>query len=598
MNIVCEQCNTVYRFDTSNIPAHGKKVKCSHCQHVFLLTPNKDQKEQKENVSARSLELSANKELDASNSSNNVSNASSSTSSKSGTLSSNSGVFQASIAVAVESSANIKNASENSGKNDKNGKKKSRLLLRQDSTRYAVNDMATLQRWIVERRVTKDAEISEDGEVWEPVSDRMDLLPFFSIVDRSKKKKIAVDENEAIQQEAEQNALISNSSSDIENSKDNMVSSSAINMISSNTGLISSLNNASLQNTNLNANSNTSIANSVNTANSIDNQTKLDLLNITTNTSTAKSTEQPRTSSDVTHDSNKVSTNEDDSKSFLSYSLYIIVGIAVFSFAAYRLYSDRQESNTVTVTQQQFAQNNNNQELHSVQNAKTEFAGLQKTLSDPPTSENPKVVKLEPIEEPKKKTIIQITPEPTPKPVEKIDTKPVTKTAPKTVSKTTVASIPPKTEQAPKNVSSTTAPSKQVKDEPQLSGNVSQLLKQAKEYTNKHKYEQAVSALKKAAEKSNSANIYSELGWALLNLADTNYSKQREYQMDALQAFQKSVNINSRYASAYHGAGITYMSLGQKTEATKSLKLALDNGLKGDDANEVRSFLQELEGGR
>ena len=56
------------------------------------------------------------------------------------------------------------------------------VLLRQDGVSYHVPDVATLQRWIVERRVAADDELDFGGGRWVMAGDRPDLAPFFAIV--------------------------------------------------------------------------------------------------------------------------------------------------------------------------------------------------------------------------------------------------------------------------------------------------------------------------------------------------------------------------------------------------------------------------------
>jgi hypothetical protein len=52
-------------------------------------------------------------------------------------------------------------------------------------------DLATLHRWIIERRVTRDDRISQDGGAWQRVGDVADLVPFFDIVDSAERARRA-----------------------------------------------------------------------------------------------------------------------------------------------------------------------------------------------------------------------------------------------------------------------------------------------------------------------------------------------------------------------------------------------------------------------
>jgi predicted Zn finger-like uncharacterized protein len=56
------------------------------------------------------------------------------------------------------------------------------MRLRQDGSVYELADMATLQRWIVERRVNPHDEVSVDGADFESIRSRPDLKVFFQLV--------------------------------------------------------------------------------------------------------------------------------------------------------------------------------------------------------------------------------------------------------------------------------------------------------------------------------------------------------------------------------------------------------------------------------
>jgi predicted Zn finger-like uncharacterized protein len=46
MIVTCASCLTKFNLDESRIPAKGTKVRCSRCQHVFLVTPPQETKEE------------------------------------------------------------------------------------------------------------------------------------------------------------------------------------------------------------------------------------------------------------------------------------------------------------------------------------------------------------------------------------------------------------------------------------------------------------------------------------------------------------------------------------------------------------------------
>ena len=58
------------------------------------------------------------------------------------------------------------------------------MLLKQEGKIYHVRDIATLQRWIVERRVLPEDLVSREGVRWEPVGEQPELQVFLNLVDQ------------------------------------------------------------------------------------------------------------------------------------------------------------------------------------------------------------------------------------------------------------------------------------------------------------------------------------------------------------------------------------------------------------------------------
>src|SRR5262249_22308080 len=52
-----------------------------------------------------------------------------------------------------------------------------------DNRRF--RELTTLEQWIVERKVTRDTEISRTGETWKKLGDIAELSAFFAIVDQA-----------------------------------------------------------------------------------------------------------------------------------------------------------------------------------------------------------------------------------------------------------------------------------------------------------------------------------------------------------------------------------------------------------------------------
>lgn len=58
------------------------------------------------------------------------------------------------------------------------------VYLKQDGKVYLVRDWATVQRWIMERRVEREDLVSEGGVRWEPIGNRPELGSFFAAVEQ------------------------------------------------------------------------------------------------------------------------------------------------------------------------------------------------------------------------------------------------------------------------------------------------------------------------------------------------------------------------------------------------------------------------------
>lgn len=67
-----------------------------------------------------------------------------------------------------------------------------RLFLAQGERIYKVKDIATLQRWVVEKRVLPNDRLSRDGKSWDVVSSVAELRPFFTVLDQLKQTKRAL----------------------------------------------------------------------------------------------------------------------------------------------------------------------------------------------------------------------------------------------------------------------------------------------------------------------------------------------------------------------------------------------------------------------
>jgi predicted Zn finger-like uncharacterized protein len=127
MDVRCERCKTEYEFDEARITDAGVTVKCTTCGHVFR-------------------------------------------------------VKKKTLAVTLPASPDALPGSD----------KPREWKLRQ-ANGHVLNfkELTTLQKWIVERKVTREDEISITGESWKPIGAIVELAPFFQIVEEANAKKAA-----------------------------------------------------------------------------------------------------------------------------------------------------------------------------------------------------------------------------------------------------------------------------------------------------------------------------------------------------------------------------------------------------------------------
>jgi predicted Zn finger-like uncharacterized protein len=141
VRIVCPRCATEYFLESAQLDRDGTPVQCSACEHVFTVYPSTG-------------------------------------------------------STAGEADSEIATAPPQPKKADivpppppLDGGKTRGLFLAQGDRIYKVRDVATLQRWVVEKRVLPGDRLSMDGKSWEVVSSRADLRPFFAVIEQLKVTK-------------------------------------------------------------------------------------------------------------------------------------------------------------------------------------------------------------------------------------------------------------------------------------------------------------------------------------------------------------------------------------------------------------------------
>ena len=120
MDVRCERCGTEYEFEDTRVTEEGVTVKCSTCGHLFKIR-------KKSFVLTEPVTLG-------------------------------------------------KKEGEDSG--DRNW-----MVRKADGTVLSFKELTTLQKWIVERKVSRDDEISKSGETWKRLGGIAELASFFQVVD-------------------------------------------------------------------------------------------------------------------------------------------------------------------------------------------------------------------------------------------------------------------------------------------------------------------------------------------------------------------------------------------------------------------------------
>ena len=123
MDITCPQCKTEYEFDDSKISESGVTVKCTNCNYMFK------------------VRRKAVVEMEP-----------------------------------VSPAAPVPSASDPPSK-------RPWMIRTSDGETYNFHELTTLQQWIVERKVTRDDQISRSGETWKSLGDISELSSFFQVVD-------------------------------------------------------------------------------------------------------------------------------------------------------------------------------------------------------------------------------------------------------------------------------------------------------------------------------------------------------------------------------------------------------------------------------
>ena len=151
MDVRCERCKTEYEFDDARITEVGVTVKCSTCGHVFK-------------VKKKALVV---------------------------TVPVKPGELELAHAPLTQPPLGSSPSSAAAGSMDRpSGEKaapKEWKVRQANGNLFTFKDLTTLQKWIVERKVVRDDEISLTGENWKRLGNIAELATFFQVVEEAQR---------------------------------------------------------------------------------------------------------------------------------------------------------------------------------------------------------------------------------------------------------------------------------------------------------------------------------------------------------------------------------------------------------------------------
>ena len=124
MDVRCDRCETEYELDDDSVTEGGASVQCTTCGHTFVVGPD--------------------------------------------------GVTIAQIV-----------PTPSGGLADLGPQAADWLLATEDGQTHRFRDLTTLQKWVVERKATREDRVSQRGGPWLPLGEVDELAPFFAVVDQA-----------------------------------------------------------------------------------------------------------------------------------------------------------------------------------------------------------------------------------------------------------------------------------------------------------------------------------------------------------------------------------------------------------------------------
>ncbi len=148
MDVRCERCRAQYVFDDEQVTPSGLTVQCTNCGHVFKVK----KKELVVTVPVKPGEMDGEPML--------------------------------ATAAAPKSGAQLASAHEHEPEHPREWR-----VRQANGNVFTFRELTTLQKWIVEQKVSRDDEISLSGDQWKRLGNIAELASFFQVVEAAEKAK-------------------------------------------------------------------------------------------------------------------------------------------------------------------------------------------------------------------------------------------------------------------------------------------------------------------------------------------------------------------------------------------------------------------------
>jgi predicted Zn finger-like uncharacterized protein len=170
MEVRCERCKTQYELDDSRVSETGVTVQCTTCHHVFV-------------VKKKALVVTMAVKPGEQNPATPVP--------LGGTQPAPPPAGIRPLGPPIREPPPVGTVSANQGTMEAPGERGRDWRVRQASGNlFTLKDLTTLQKWIVERKVSRDDEISLTGDSWKRLGDIAELATFFQLVDEAQKAAV------------------------------------------------------------------------------------------------------------------------------------------------------------------------------------------------------------------------------------------------------------------------------------------------------------------------------------------------------------------------------------------------------------------------